>query len=137
MRKSDLDFIECLDRINCDGTVKAMLIDFRRTPFEQAQMTWQKLAFKYFNIKECVKGLTSMIPFEEWNNIIITQLEKNEFDEDVSLNKESEQFYRFTQLMTLEALLWLQAAQIDQPEKGLQLKNYMSEFRDSFLKTKK
>ena len=135
MRKSDLDFIECLDRINCDGTLKALLIDFHRTPFDQAQMTWQKLAFKYFNIRDCVKSLTMVVPFEEWNNIIITQLEKYEFDESVTLSKDSEQFYRFTQLMTLEALLWLQAAQIDQPEKGLQLKNYMSEFRDSFLKT--
>ena len=134
-RKSDLDFIECLDRINCDGAVKALLIDFCRTPFENAQMTWQKLAFKYFNIRECVKGLTTMVPFEEWNNIIITQLEKYEFDESISLSRDSEQFYRFTQLMTLESLLWLQASQIDQPEKGLQLKNFMSEFRDSFLKS--
>lgn len=134
-RKSDLDFIECLDRINCDGAVKALLIDFCRTPFENAQMIWQKLAFKYFNIRECVKGLTTMVPFEEWNNIIVTQLEKYEFDESISLSKDSEQFYRFTQLMTLESLLWLQASQIDQPEKGLQLKNYMSEFRDSFLKS--
>ena len=133
MRESDLDFIDCLDRINCDGAVKALLIDFARTPFENAQMTWQKLAFKYFNIRECLKGLSSKVPFEEWNNIILTQLEKYEFDETVSLNKESEQFYRFTQLMTLESILWLQASQIDQPEKGMQLKNYMIEFRNSFI----
>ncbi len=134
-RKSDLNFIECLDRIKCDGTVKALLIDFYRTPFDQAQMVWQKLAFRYFNIRECVKGLREMVPFEDWNSIILGQLQKYEFDESVSLNKDSEQFYRFTQLMTLESLLWLQIAQIDQPEKGLQLKNYMSEFRDSFLKS--
>ena len=134
MRKSDYDFIECLDRINCEGSVKALLIDFFRTPFEQAQVTWQKLAFKYFNIKECVKGLTARVSFEEWKNTIITQLEKFDFDESVSLSKESEQFYRFTQLMTLESLFWLQTAQIDQPEKGMQLKNYMSEFRNSFMK---
>lgn len=133
-RKSDLDFIECLDRINCEGSVKALLIDFFRTPFEQAQETWQKLAFKYFNIKECVKGLTARVSIEEWKNTIIKQLEKFDFDESVSLSKESEQFYRFTQLMTLESLLWLQTAQIDQPEKGMQLKNYMSEFRNTFMK---
>ena len=77
-----------------------------------------------------------MNSFEEWNDIIITQLQKFDFDESISLNKESEQFYRFSQLMTLESLLWLQASQIDQPEKGMQLKNYMNEFRDSFMKGK-
>ena len=77
-----------------------------------------------------------MNSFEEWNDIIITQLQKFDFDETISLNKESEQFYRFSQLMTLESLLWLQASQIDQPEKGMQLKNYMNEFRDFFMKGK-
>lgn len=136
IRKSNYEFIDCLNQINCEGTIKALLIDFQRTPFEQAQTTWQKLAFKYFKIRECVKGLTALNSFEEWNDIIITQLQKFDFDETISLNKESEQFYRFSQLMTLESLLWLQASQIDQPEKGMQLKNYMNEFRDFFMKGK-
>lgn len=136
IRKSNYEFIDCLNQINCEGTIKALLIDFQMTPFEQAQTTWQKLAFKYFKIRECVKGLTVLNSFEEWNDIIITQLKKFDFDETISLNKESEQFYRFSQLMTLESLLWLQASQIDQPEKGMQLKNYMNEFRDFFMKGK-
>ena len=75
-----------------------------------------------------------MNSFEEWNDSVITQLQKFDFDESISLSKESEQFYRFSQLMTLESILWLQAAQIDQPEKGMKLKNYMSEFRNTFMK---
>lgn len=134
LRKSDYEFIDCLNQINCEGTIKALLIDFRRTPFEQAQMTWQKLAFKYFKIRECLNRLSDMNSFEEWNDSVITQLQKFDFDESISLSKESEQFYRFSQLMTLESILWLQAAQIDQPEKGMKLKNYMSEFRNTFMK---
>ncbi|MCR5743303.1 MAG: ATP-binding protein [Lachnospiraceae bacterium] len=133
-RKSDLDFIDCINRINCDGAVKALLIDFNRLPFDQAQMTWQKLAFKYFNIRECVKNTKGITSFEEWNNAILLQLEKYEFDKAITLNKDSEQFYRFTQLMTFEAIIWLQASHIDQPEKGLQLRDYMDEFKNSFLK---
>ncbi len=135
-RKADLDFIECLDRIKCDGTEKALLIDFYRTPFKHSQSLWQRLAFKYFKIRDCIKDLDKIISFDAWNETILDQLRKYEFEENTVLSKNSEEFYRFSQLMTLEALVWLQASQIDQPEKGLQLKNYMSEFRASFIGNK-
>ena len=135
-RKSDLDFIECLDRIKCDGTIKALLIGFYRTPFEQSQSLWQRLAFKYFRIRDCIKDLDKVLSFDSWNETILEQLRRYEFEENTVLSKNSEEFYRFSQLMTLEALIWLQASQIDQPEKGLQLKNYMSEFRASFMGNK-
>ena len=77
-----------------------------------------------------------MLSFDSWNETILEQLRKYEFEENTVLSKNSEEFYRFSQLMTLEALIWLQASQIDQPEKGLQLKNYMSEFRASFMGNK-
>lgn len=132
-RKTDLDFIDCLDRINCNGTVKALLVDFYRTPFQQAQKIWQELAFKYFDVRSCLKKLDQTAQFEDWNDLLLEQLKKYEFDESIALSKESAQFYRFAQLMTLESLMWIQIAQIDQPGKGLKLKEYMQDFRTAFL----
>ena len=132
-RKSDTEFIDCLDKIQCEGTIKAMLIDFRRTPFAQAQKTWQKLAFKYFGIRDCVKKLGESWSQEEWLNTLRSQLDGYEFDESISLANESEEFYRFAQLMTLETIIWIQEMQIDNPERSLILKDFMNDFRNAYV----
>ena len=129
-RKSDVNFIDCLGKIKCDGTVKALLLDFYRTPFSRAQNIWQKLAFRYFNIGACEKRIDVATDMNGWQEAVRKQLEQYEFDEGVLLNEESESFYRFTQLMTLETIAWLHASGMDQPEKELLLSNLMREFRD-------
>lgn len=133
IKKGELEFLDCVDKIQCDGVVKSLLIDYYRTPFSKAQRVWQKLAFRYFNMRDCVKCLDGKQSKEEWIEIVKKQLDKFDFEESVELSVESESFYRFTQLMTLETIVWLHDTQIDKPEKGLVLKNYMSDYRDTFV----
>ena len=134
-KKSDTSFIDAIDEIKCSGAIKAMLIDFSRIPFADAQSLWQRLAFSYFNIQECVKELKESLPFEEWNNNILNQLKKYEFEDDVNLRNDSMEFYKFTQLMTFESISWMKETQVASLEKGVQLKNYMNEFRKAFFKS--
>lgn len=131
-RESDYNFLDCIEKINCQGSVKALLIDFYNTPLKQAQKIWQKLAFKYFNISKCLENLGNSASQEEWQTRLKEQLSHFEFLEK-DIVEDANRFYRFAQLMTLESMIWLANSTIDQPEKSLQLKSYLYEFRDSFL----
>ena len=131
-RESDYNFLDCIEKINCQGSVKALLIDFYNTPLKQAQKIWQKLAFKYFNISKCLENLGNSASQEEWQTRLKEQLSHFEFLEK-DIVEDANRFYRFAQLMTLESMIWLANSKIDQPEKSLQLKSYLYEFRDSFL----
>lgn len=132
-RKNDISFIDCIGKIKCEGVIKALLIDYSRIPLKDARTTWQKLAFRYFNIKECYDKFNKEQKQLEWQDLLLQQLLQYDFDKDILIVRESEAFYRFAQIMTFETITWLQSMHLDNPERILRFKNIMIEFRSKFL----
>ncbi|MCF2556003.1 ATP-binding protein [Fournierella massiliensis] len=128
-RHSEREFIDALGKIRVEGIVKARLLDYVRTPFEAQRNVWQKVAFSYFKLNQCV--CKKDIGLSEWQNALTRQLQNYEFDAKIDLATNSESFYRFTQIMTLEAIVELGSRQ---PEISLKLSELMKDYRGIFGK---
>lgn len=128
-RHSEQEFIDSLGKIHVDGIVKAKLLDYVRTPFDIQRTAWQKAAFHYFKLKQCV--CKKDITLSDWRDTLLVQLRKFEFDPDVDYTLDSESLYRFVQIMTLEVIVDLNNRQ---PEMSLRLSEIMREYKTTFLK---
>ena len=128
-RHSEREFIDNLERIPVDGIIKARLMDYARTPYKNKRNAWQKAAFSYFKLSQCVCDKDATL--EDWQDVLFRRLQEFEFEPEVSLVQDTEPFYRFVQIMTYEAIVDLGNRQ---PEISLKLSELMKEYKATFCK---
>lgn len=128
-RHSELEFVDNLERLPIDGILKARLLDYAFTPYTSKRTAWQKAAFSYFKLSQCV--CDKNISLEEWQDVLIHQLQRYKFEPEVDLTKDAEPFYRFAQIMTFEAIV---GHGNQQPEISLRLSELMRDYKATFCK---
>ena len=128
-RHSEREFIDNLERIPVDGIIKARLMDYARTPYVNKRNAWQKAAFSYFKLSQCVCDKDASL--EDWQDALLRRLQEFEFEPDISFAQDTESFYRFVQIMTYEVIVGIGNRQ---PEISLRLSELMKEYKTTFCK---
>lgn len=104
-RPADNDFVDCVMRLECPDSTKSLLIAYARARAPQRQRLYQDAAFRYFGVSE----LTRSHGAEPWDVSLLSHVAKgHEFEDDVTLDMDSPEWIRFSQMMLAESIAWLQ-----------------------------
>jgi hypothetical protein len=66
-RESDLDFVDAVERVSLSGQLKALLLDYYRTPYPRKQDIWQKTVHMFF--KKEIKRITEKVEESDWLDV--------------------------------------------------------------------
>jgi hypothetical protein len=62
-----LDFVDAVERVSLSGQLKALLLDYYRTPYPRKQDIWQKTVHMFF--KKEIKRITEKVEESDWLDV--------------------------------------------------------------------
>lgn len=128
MRRSELEFIDCVDKMRLPPSTKKLLLDYARTPLQYRKKAYREAAYRLFRIEDFIKENGLGPDPDEWENRLIVFLKKGfRFMPDTSFDAADPVRYAFVQMM-LERCADGPAApwKTDSPERVVE---YMEYFR--------
>lgn len=122
-----MDFRDSLEKSSIHGEEKALLLEYYKAAQENDNKIWQRLAYKYFDISDCISKINIQTRAEEWIELIKDKLEEYEYVDNPDFDMmRSASMYRFVQNVTTEAMR-------RKPHLVLALRTYMSEYKKKFV----
>lgn len=113
-RKSDISFVDCVQRFDAPDSEKALLMEYARTPLGSLKGIYEKAAFRRFGIEEALEeGVSSDC---KWDDILVRRLAGFRFMEDAEFERSSDAWMLFSQTMLAQAMLWV-SGNLKNPER--------------------
>lgn len=127
MNNQRMDFKDSLEKSSINGEEKALLLEYYNAAQKNDNKIWQKLAYKYFNINDCVSSINLQTKAEDWIELIKEKLEEYEYVDNPDFDTmRSAAMYRFVQNVTSEA-------KRRKPQLVIMLQTYANEYKRLFV----
>lgn len=127
MNNQRMDFKDSLEKSSINGEEKALLLEYYNATQKNDNKIWQKLAYKYFNINDCVSSINLQTKAEDWIELIKEKLEEYEYVDNPDFDMmRSAAMYRFVQNVTSEA-------KRRKPQFVIMLQAYANEYKKKFV----
>ena len=99
-RKSEINFIECVDKLVISDSLKALLVDYASSPVSRRKDLYAEAAYRYFEIEKYMEAQNENEGLSEWSSGLREYLLKDrEFMDDTDFTSLTGPRYIFTQMM--------------------------------------
>lgn len=117
VRKTDISFAGCVERLDVSSTDKADLLEYARTPLYMLKDVYVRVAFKAFNIAALVRS--EAFDGVAWDDALAAHMAQFQFADDVELSHSSREWLLFSHMMLGKALFWARENLIDSEYAGV------------------
>lgn len=76
-RQSEISFIDCVDKMHIESSMKALLIDYGRSPKKRRIQLYTEIIYRYFNIEKFIAGSRLPETAEEFDDELIDYIKNN------------------------------------------------------------
>lgn len=132
-KKSDISFIDCLDKMDISDSLRLLLVDYARTPMPKRQELYSESCYRFFRMQKFFDESAYDVSAKEWSDSLIKYVkENNKFTEDTDFSKFSGARYIFTQAMISTYMIKLgkNNQNIEMAERVEKLNGFMSDIKN-------
>ena len=132
-KKSDISFMDCIDKMELSDSLRLLLIDYARTPMPKRQKLYSESCYRFFEIQKFFDESAYDVSAQEWSDALIKYVKANNiFTDDTDFSRFSGARYIFTQAMISTYMIKLgkNNQNIELAERVERLNGFMSEFRN-------